>query len=97
MGVFKKQGVYWIDYYVSGRRKWERIGAEKNLAEAVWSGGRRSRILSCTRGRFGRKTTACARYPRRKSAGDWLRPMRSYGRSWSSRCIRGWDTANCSR
>jgi hypothetical protein len=42
MGVFKKQWVYWIDYYVSGRRKWERIGAEKNLAEAVWSGGRRS-------------------------------------------------------
>ena len=25
MGVFKKQGVYWIDYYVSGHRKRERF------------------------------------------------------------------------
>jgi hypothetical protein len=33
--VFKKQGVYWIDYYVSGRRKRERIGPDKRLAETV--------------------------------------------------------------
>jgi hypothetical protein len=26
MGVFKKQGVYWIDYYVNGRRKREQTG-----------------------------------------------------------------------
>ena len=26
MGVFKKQGVYWIDYDVGGHRKRERIG-----------------------------------------------------------------------
>jgi hypothetical protein len=31
MGVFKKQGVYWIDYYVSGHRKRERIGLDKPL------------------------------------------------------------------
>jgi integrase len=35
MGVFKKQGVYWIDYYVSGYRKRERIGPDKRLAETV--------------------------------------------------------------
>ena len=35
MRVFKKQGVYWIDYYVSGRRKRERIGPDKRLAETV--------------------------------------------------------------
>jgi integrase len=35
MAVFKKQGVYWIDYYVSGRRNRERIGPDKRLAETV--------------------------------------------------------------
>ena len=35
MAVFKKQGVYGIDYYVSGRRKRERIGPDKQLAETV--------------------------------------------------------------
>jgi hypothetical protein len=35
MGVFKKQGVYWIDYYVDGHRKRERIGPDKRLAETV--------------------------------------------------------------
>ena len=35
MAVSKKQGVYWIDYYVSGRRKRERIGPDKHLAEVM--------------------------------------------------------------
>jgi integrase len=35
MAVFKKQGVYWIDYYVGGRRKRERIGPDRKLAETV--------------------------------------------------------------
>jgi integrase len=35
MAVFKKQGVWWIDYYVQGRRKRERIGPDKRLAETV--------------------------------------------------------------
>lgn len=35
MGVFKKQGVYWIDYDVGGHRKRERIGLNKRLAETV--------------------------------------------------------------
>jgi hypothetical protein len=35
MAVFKKQGVYWIDYYVQGHRKRERIGPEMKLAKAV--------------------------------------------------------------
>jgi hypothetical protein len=29
MAVFKKQGVYWIDHYVGGHRKRERIGPDK--------------------------------------------------------------------
>jgi hypothetical protein len=33
MAVFKKQGVCWIDDHVNGRRKRERIGADKRLAE----------------------------------------------------------------
>jgi hypothetical protein len=35
MGVFKKQGVFWIDYYVTGRRKRERIGPDKRLAKTA--------------------------------------------------------------
>jgi len=35
MAVFKKQGVYWIDYYVNGQRRRERIGPDKRLAETV--------------------------------------------------------------
>jgi hypothetical protein len=35
MGVFRKQGVYWIDYYFNGQRKRERIGPDKRLAETA--------------------------------------------------------------
>ena len=35
MAVFKKQGVYWIDYYLNGRRKREHIGPDKRLEETV--------------------------------------------------------------
>jgi hypothetical protein len=35
MGVFKKQGVYWLDYYVDGHRKRERVGPDKRLPETV--------------------------------------------------------------
>jgi hypothetical protein len=35
MGVFKKQGIYWIDYYVSGHRKRERVSPDKRLAKMV--------------------------------------------------------------
>ena len=35
MGVFKKQGVYWIDYYVNGHRKREGISPDKRLAETI--------------------------------------------------------------
>jgi hypothetical protein len=35
IGVFKKQGVSWIDYYVSDHRKRERIAPDKRLAETV--------------------------------------------------------------
>jgi hypothetical protein len=33
MAAFKKQCVYWIDYYVSGRSKREHFGPDKLLAE----------------------------------------------------------------
>ena len=48
MAVFKKQGVYWIDYYVSGRRKRERIGPDKRLAETVL----RKRKVEIAEGKF---------------------------------------------
>ncbi len=35
MGVFRKQGVYWIDYWVNGGCKRERIGLDKPLANTV--------------------------------------------------------------
>jgi integrase len=35
VAVFKKQDVYWIDYYVNGHRKRERIGPDRRLAETV--------------------------------------------------------------
>jgi hypothetical protein len=35
MSVFKKQGVFGIDYYVDGHRKRERIGPDKRLAETA--------------------------------------------------------------
>jgi integrase len=48
MAVFKKQGVYWIDYYVNGRRKRERIGPDKRLAETVL----RKRKVEIAEGKF---------------------------------------------
>jgi hypothetical protein len=35
MAVFLKQNVFWIDYYINGKRKRERIGPDKKLAEPV--------------------------------------------------------------
>jgi hypothetical protein len=35
MSVFKKQGGYWIDYYVNGHCKPAPIGPDKRLAEMV--------------------------------------------------------------
>lgn len=35
MGTFQKQNVWWIDYYVCGKRKRERIGPSKKLAKEV--------------------------------------------------------------
>jgi hypothetical protein len=35
MGIFKKPGVYWIDYYVSGHRRRGRIGPDKWVVETM--------------------------------------------------------------
>ena len=35
MGGFRKQGVYWIDYFVNRHRTRERIGPDKRLAKTV--------------------------------------------------------------
>jgi hypothetical protein len=48
MAVFKKQGVYWIDYYITGHRKRERIGPDKRLAETVL----RKRKVEIVEGKF---------------------------------------------
>ena len=56
MAVFKKQGVYWIDYYVSGRRKRERIGPDKRLAETVL----KKRQVAIAEGKYLDKTPGAA-------------------------------------
>jgi integrase len=48
MAIFKKQGVYWIDYYVSGHRKREHIGPDKRLADTVL----KKRKVEIAEGRF---------------------------------------------
>jgi len=50
--------VYWIDYYVSGRRKRERIGPDKRLAETVF----RKRKVEIAEGKFldKRKVPRCS-------------------------------------
>ena len=48
MSVFKKQGVWWIGYYVNGDRKRERIGPDKRLAETVL----RKRKVEIVEGKF---------------------------------------------
>jgi len=35
MAIFKKQGVWWIDFYTGGRRKRERVGSSYKLAQEV--------------------------------------------------------------
>ena len=37
MGVYQKDKVYFIDYYVNGRRRREKIGSSRKLAETVLS------------------------------------------------------------
>jgi hypothetical protein len=40
MGVFRKQGVFWIDYYADGHHKCERIGLDKHyiMYPKNWTG-----------------------------------------------------------
>lgn len=35
MAIFKKQGVWWVDFYVCGKRKREKVGLSHKLAEEV--------------------------------------------------------------
>ena len=35
MGVFREQGIFWIDYYADGHHQCERIGLDRRLAETV--------------------------------------------------------------
>jgi integrase len=57
MAVFKKQGVYWVDYYINGHRKRERIGPDKRLAEVVF----KKRKVEIAEGKFldKRKVPRC--------------------------------------
>jgi hypothetical protein len=48
--VLKKQGVFWIDYYVGGHRKRERIGRDRRLAETVL---RKHKVEVCGRNQGG--------------------------------------------
>src|ERR1035437_5885075 len=35
MAIFRKQGVFWIDYYFQGKRKREKVGTSRSLAGKV--------------------------------------------------------------
>lgn len=35
MGLFKKQGVWWVDFYANGKRKREKVGTSHKLAQEV--------------------------------------------------------------
>jgi integrase len=48
MGVFRKQGVWWIDYRIHGQRRREKIGPYKALAETVLG----KRRLEIAEGKF---------------------------------------------
>lgn len=48
MAIFKKQGAWWIDFYVCGKRKRERVGSSHKLAEEVLH----KRKLEIAEGRF---------------------------------------------
>jgi hypothetical protein len=87
MAVFKKQGVYWIDYYVSGHRKRERIGPDKRLAENVL----RKRKVEIAEGKFlDRQRPVTTTFDDlADSYLTWIRPNDELGiparkRSWKS-------------
>ncbi|MFH1434945.1 MAG: site-specific integrase [Pseudomonadota bacterium] len=48
MGVFKKQESWWIDYRIDGRRRREKIGPNKKLAETVLN----IRLVEIAEGKF---------------------------------------------
>jgi integrase len=78
MGVFKKQSVYWIDYYVQGHRKRERIGPDKRLAETVL----RKRKVEIAEGRFlERQQPVTTTFDELKDA--YLAYAKNNKRSWS--------------
>src|SRR5919108_1442097 len=78
MGVFKKQGVFWIDYYVSGHRKRERIGPDKRLAETVL----RKRKVEIAEGRFlERRRPITTTFD--ELAQEYLKYAQSNKRSWT--------------
>jgi integrase len=87
MSVFKKQGVYWIDYYVNGHRKRERIGPDKRLAETVL----KKRKVAIAEGKYLEKqrpmTTTFEELA--DAYWQWIRPDEAAGiparkRSWKS-------------
>src|SRR2546428_9792679 len=87
MGVFKKQGVYWIDYYVQGHRRRERIGPDKRLAETVL----RKRKVEIAEGKFleKRKPITTTFDELAEAYLQWISPDEQLGilprkRSWKS-------------
>jgi integrase len=87
MSVFKKQGVYWIDYYVDGHRKRERIGPDKRLAETVL----RKRKVAIAEGKFlDKQRPVTTTFDELADAyWRWIRPDEAAGvplrkRSWKS-------------
>jgi len=75
IGVFKKQGVFWINYHVNGRRKHERIGPNKRLAKTVLKKGKME---------IYERTKFCVPLANQESEGD-RRKMAIPGGSWRSK------------
>jgi hypothetical protein len=48
MGVYERNDSWWIDYYVEGRRRREKIGLSKKLAEMVL----KKRLVEIAEGKF---------------------------------------------
>jgi hypothetical protein len=83
MGVFKKQGVYWIDYYVQGHRQRERIGPDKRLAETIL----KKRRVEIAEGRFPEK---------KRPVTTTFDELADAYLSYSRKNKRSWDRDMCS-
>ena len=78
MGVFKKQGSWWVDYRVNGRRRREKIGPNKKLAETVLN----KRLVEIAEGKY-LDVKKVPQISFDKMAGEYIDWSRTNKRSWT--------------